>query len=162
MKTDLEITPEELAPKLPRVMAPAPARLGELESLLTELRQINHAVNSILPRIHVAINLAIDAVADVKMSDILEVTARHFSVSAADILSKRRPAHTVRPRQIAMFLCKHMTLRSYSEIGLFFRDRDHSTIMHSLKVIEELRTKDEKIANVIDVLSKQIKDKRNV
>lgn len=62
-------------------------------------------------------------------------TARHFKVSRADIKSARRTAEIVRPRQIAMFLAKTVTLRSLPEIGRRFGGRDHTTVLHAVRKI---------------------------
>ena len=78
----------------------------------------------------------------VKIEDIQKLVATHFNVSRADILSSRRTANVVRPRQIAMYLAKTMTLRSLPEIGRRFGGRDHTTVLHAVRKIEEMASND--------------------
>ena len=72
----------------------------------------------------------------VKIEDIQKLVASHYSVSRADILSSRRTAAVVKPRQVAMFLAKMLTLRSLPEIGRRFGGRDHTTVLHAVRKIE--------------------------
>ena len=78
----------------------------------------------------------------VKIEDIQKLVATHFNVSRADILSSRRTANVVRPRQIAMYLSKALTLRSLPEIGRRFGGRDHTTVLHAVRKIDALAGKD--------------------
>ena len=74
----------------------------------------------------------------VKIEDIQKLVASHYSVTRADILSSRRTATVVKPRQIAMYLAKTLTLRSLPEIGRRFGGRDHTTVLHAVRKIEGL------------------------
>src|SRR5438270_6873284 len=74
----------------------------------------------------------------VKIEDIQRVVARHYNVSRGDLLSSRRTANVVRPRQVAMYLAKTLTLRSLPEIGRRFGGRDHTTVLHAVCKIENL------------------------
>ena len=74
----------------------------------------------------------------VKIEDIQRVVARQYNVSRADLLSSRRTANVVRPRQVAMYLAKTLTLRSLPEIGRRFGGRDHTTVLHAVRKIENL------------------------
>ena len=78
----------------------------------------------------------------VKIDDIQKLVANHYNISRSDILSSRRTANVVRPRQIAMFLSKVLTLRSLPEIGRRFGGRDHTTVLHAVRKVEELTAKD--------------------
>ena len=71
----------------------------------------------------------------VKIEDIQKLVASRFNVSRADILSSRRTAAVVKPRQIAMYLSKILTLRSLPEIGRRFGGRDHTTVLHAVRKI---------------------------
>jgi Bacterial dnaA protein helix-turn-helix len=73
-----------------------------------------------------------------KIRYIQEVVARHFNVSRADILSYRRTASVVRARQIAMYLSKILTPRSLPDIGRRFGDRNHTTVLHAVRKIDDL------------------------
>src|SRR5208283_5451179 len=90
----------------------------------------------------------------VKIDDIQKLVASHFNVSRAEILSSRRTANVVRPRQIAMYLAKTLTLRSLPEIGRRFGGRDHTTVLHAVRKIEELVSKDHNLAEVIELLKR--------
>ncbi|MBM3562324.1 MAG: chromosomal replication initiator protein DnaA [Alphaproteobacteria bacterium] len=90
----------------------------------------------------------------VKIDDIQKLVASHYNISRADILSSRRTANVVRPRQIAMYLSKVLTLRSLPEIGRRFGGRDHTTVLHAVRKIEELAAKDKGLAEVIELLKR--------
>jgi chromosomal replication initiator protein len=90
----------------------------------------------------------------VKIDDIQKLVASHYNISRADILSSRRTANVVRPRQIAMYLSKVLTLRSLPEIGRRFGGRDHTTVLHAVRKVEELTTKDKGLAEVIELLKR--------
>ncbi len=90
----------------------------------------------------------------VKIDDIQKLVASHYNISRADILSSRRTANVVRPRQIAMYLSKTLTLRSLPEIGRRFGGRDHTTVLHAVRKIEELVSKDKSLAEVVDLLKR--------
>lgn len=84
---------------------------------------------------------------------ILDVTAAHFAVSRADLVSQRRDARVIRPRQIAMWLAKGMTPKSLPEIGRHIGGRDHTTVLHGIGVIDRLiETSDEIRAAVAEIL----------
>jgi chromosomal replication initiator protein len=94
----------------------------------------------------------------VKIEDIQRLVANHYNVSKADILSARRTATVVRPRQIAMYLAKTLTLRSLPEIGRRFGGRDHTTVLHAVRKIEDLATRDQGLASEIDLLKRILQD----
>jgi len=92
----------------------------------------------------------------VRIEDIQRVVARQFNVSKNDLLSNRRTRVIVRPRQIAMYLAKIMTPRSLPEIGRRFGGRDHTTVLHAVRKIEDLAGKDQKLAHEIELLKRLI------
>jgi chromosomal replication initiator protein len=94
----------------------------------------------------------------VKIEDIQRVVARQYNVSRSDLLSSRRTANVVRPRQIAMFLAKTLTLRSLPEIGRRFGGRDHTTVLHAVRKIEGLLGSDTSLAEEIEVLKRQLQE----
>ncbi len=81
----------------------------------------------------------------VKIEEIQKLVASHYNVTRADILSSRRTANVVRPRQIAMYLAKVLTPRSLPEIGRRFGGRDHTTVLHAVRKIEALAKADGKL-----------------
>jgi chromosomal replication initiator protein len=92
----------------------------------------------------------------VKIEDIQRTVARHYNVSRSDMLSSRRTANVVRPRQIAMYLAKTLTLRSLPEIGRRFGGRDHTTVLHAVRKIESLSDTDKVLAEEIEVLKRML------
>jgi chromosomal replication initiator protein len=94
----------------------------------------------------------------VKIEDIQRVVARQYNVSRADLLSSRRTANVVRPRQVAMYLAKTLTLRSLPEIGRRFGGRDHTTVLHAVRKIENLVNTDTSLAQEIELLKRQLQE----
>ncbi len=94
----------------------------------------------------------------IKIEDIQKLVATHFNVSRADILSSRRTANVVRPRQIAMYLAKVLTLRSLPEIGRRFGGRDHTTVLHAVRKIEGLAGSDVNLHEELELLKRMLMD----
>ncbi|HWV51827.1 chromosomal replication initiator protein DnaA [Pseudorhodoplanes sp.] len=92
----------------------------------------------------------------VKIEDIQRVVARQYNVSRSDLLSSRRTANVVRPRQVAMYLAKTLTLRSLPEIGRRFGGRDHTTVLHAVRKIENLLGNDTALADEVEALKRQL------
>lgn len=92
----------------------------------------------------------------VKIEDIQKLVASHFNVTRADILSSRRTANVVRPRQIAMYLSKILTLRSLPEIGRRFGGRDHTTVLHAVRKIEHMTANDVPLSDEIELLKRML------
>jgi chromosomal replication initiator protein len=97
----------------------------------------------------------------VKIEDIQRVVARQYNVSRADLLSSRRTANVIRPRQIAMYLAKALTLRSLPEIGRRFGGRDHTTVLHAVRKIETLASSDAALVEEIELLKCLLTDGPN-
>jgi chromosomal replication initiator protein len=94
----------------------------------------------------------------IKIEDIQKLVATHFNVSRADILSSRRTANVVKPRQIAMYLAKILTPRSLPEIGRRFGGRDHTTVLHAVRKIDGLVAKDNALKRELDLLKQLLED----
>jgi len=94
----------------------------------------------------------------VKIEDIQRIVARQYNVSRSDLLSSRRTANVVRPRQVAMYLAKTLTLRSLPEIGRRFGGRDHTTVLHAVRKIEGLVGADIALAEEIEILKRQLQE----
>ncbi len=88
----------------------------------------------------------------VSIEEIQRKVAEHYNIRLSDMIGPKRVRTVARPRQIAMYLSKQMTSRSLPEIGRRFGGRDHTTIMHGVKKIEELRGSDRSIAEDLDML----------
>lgn len=94
----------------------------------------------------------------VKIEEIQRVVARRYNVSRSDLLSSRRTANVVRPRQIAMYLAKTLTLRSLPEIGRRFGGRDHTTVLHAVRKIEGLVGNDGALAEEIETIKRELQE----
>ncbi|MCG6857424.1 MAG: chromosomal replication initiator protein DnaA [Salaquimonas sp.] len=94
----------------------------------------------------------------VRVEDIQKVVARHYNVSKNELLSNRRTRAIVRPRQIAMYLAKVLTPRSLPEIGRRFGGRDHTTVLHAVRKIEDLVANDQKLAREVELLKRLVLD----
>jgi chromosomal replication initiator protein len=94
----------------------------------------------------------------IRIEDIQKVVASHYNVSKHDLLSARRTRAIVRPRQIAMYLAKTMTPRSFPEIGKRFGGRDHTTVLHAVRKVEELAAADAGLAQEIELLKRLIQE----
>jgi chromosomal replication initiator protein len=92
----------------------------------------------------------------IKIDDILRIVSRHFAVSKQDILSQRRHRSVVRPRQIGMYLAKHLTSRSLPEIGRRFGDRDHTTVLHAIRKIDKEVGENPRLKDEIEELKRQL------
>jgi chromosomal replication initiator protein len=94
----------------------------------------------------------------VRIEDIQNVVARRYNVSRADLLSSRRTMDVVRPRHVAMYLAKMLTLRSLPEIGRRFGGRDHTTVLHAVRKIDAVIGNDPALAEEIEVIKRQLQD----
>ena len=92
----------------------------------------------------------------IRIEDIQRVVSKHYNVSRSDLLSSRRTRTIVRPRQIAMYLSKMLTPRSLPEIGRRFGGRDHTTVLHAVRKIEELAASDNGLQQEIEMLKRSI------
>ena len=149
---------------------PAPVAAYVARVIETNGRDLDGAVSRLLARVTLTgaaltVEMAEDAIRDlvrtrepkrVKIEDIQKLVATHYNVSRADILSSRRTATVVRPRQIAMYLAKVLTLRSLPEIGRRFGGRDHTTVLHAVRKIEGLAGKDGSLSEEIELLKRML------
>ncbi|BBK39981.1 chromosomal replication initiator protein DnaA [Allostella vacuolata] len=92
----------------------------------------------------------------ITIEEIQKRVAEHFSIRMADMHSARRARAVARPRQVAMYLCKQLTPRSLPEIGRKFGGRDHTTVMHAVRKIEELRASDPNLSEDIELLRRML------
>lgn len=90
----------------------------------------------------------------ISIDDIQRKVAEHYNIRLADMMGPKRARNVARPRQIAMYLSKQLTSRSLPEIGRRFGGRDHTTIMHGVRKIEELSIEDQSLAEDIALLKR--------
>ncbi|MEM1066035.1 MAG: chromosomal replication initiator protein DnaA [Pseudomonadota bacterium] len=108
----------------------------------------------------ITLELAQDCLADVLRASDRKITveeiqrkvADHYNIRISDLVGPKRVRTFARPRQVAMYLAKHMTSRSLPEIGRRFGGRDHTTVMHGVRRIEELKQNDSQIAEDLELL----------
>ena len=113
-----------------------------------------------------ASDISVDLVKDV-LKDLLRTNSRkitideiqkkvveHYNIKLSDMHSPRRSRSVARPRQVAMYLAKSITTRSLPEIGRKFGGRDHTTVIHAIKTIEEIMVNDPNLAEDIELLTR--------
>ncbi|CAO3416303.1 chromosomal replication initiator protein DnaA [Azospirillum doebereinerae] len=94
----------------------------------------------------------------VTIDEIQKRVAEHYNIRVADMHSARRARAVARPRQIAMYLAKQLTARSLPEIGRKFGGRDHTTVMHAVKKVDELRATDPSFAEDVELLRRMLEN----
>jgi chromosomal replication initiator protein len=131
------------SPAAKRMEAAASARIAVERHQAYERKA--RAVNAVVARIQAedqkavqAIEESIRAVKRIRVHDILEAVSEHFHVSYVDLISDRRTKKIVRPRQVAMYLARELTTRSLPEIGRSMGGKDHTTVIHGVRKIEQL------------------------
>ena len=92
----------------------------------------------------------------ITIDEIQRAVSAHYDLKPVDLVSARRAVVVARPRQIAMYLAKRLTTRSLPEIGRKFGGRDHSTVIHAVRRIEELRGSDHEIDGAVRSLIRQL------
>ncbi|MGB5872055.1 MAG: chromosomal replication initiator protein DnaA [Albidovulum sp.] len=126
-----------------------------LEGALTRL----FAFASLVGR-EITLDLAQDCLSDIlrtndrklTIEEIQRKVSEHFNIRLSDMIGPKRTRTIARPRQVAMYLSKQLTTRSLPEIGRRFGGRDHTTIMHGVRKVEELKASDHQLAEDIDLL----------
>ena len=92
----------------------------------------------------------------VNIEEIQKKVSQHFNIKMSDMSSARRSRTVARPRQVAMYLSKNLTSRSLPEIGRRFGNRDHTTVIHAVKKVEELRNKDASFDEDVQLLIRML------
>ncbi len=135
--------------------------------ITNNVREMEGALNRLA--VHASIQesaISIDLVKDV-LKDLLRTNSRkitideiqkkvveHYNIKLSDMHSPRRSRSVARPRQVAMYLAKSITTRSLPEIGRKFGGRDHTTVIHAIKTIEEIMVNDPNLAEDIELLTR--------
>jgi chromosomal replication initiator protein len=94
----------------------------------------------------------------VTIEEIQKRVAEHYNIRLSDMHSARRARAVARPRQVAMYLAKQLTTRSLPEIGRKFGGRDHTTVMHAVKKVEELRSLDASFGDDVELLRRMLEN----
>ena len=153
--TTVEVSPGVLEFMAQRISS----NVRVLEGALTRL----YAFGSLVGR-PVTLEMAQESLSDilratdrkVTIDEIIRKVTDHYGVNLTDMLSARRTRSIARPRQVAMYLSKKLTSKSLPEIGRRFGKRDHTTVIHAVKKIEELQSIDNQIAKDIEILRRML------
>jgi chromosomal replication initiator protein len=138
--------------------------------LRSNVRELEGALRKILAysSFHgkdITIDLARDALKDllsvqktqISVENIQKTVADFYKIRVADMYSARRPSNIARPRQIAMYFAKELTQKSLPEIGELFGGRDHTTVLHAVRKIADLRSKQPELNHELHVLEQTLK-----
>ena len=134
--------------------------------IVSNVRELEGALNRILAHaMLIGREITIDSTADL-LADLLRASNRqisvdviqkrvaaHYGVRVSEMFSARRARNIARPRQIAMYLAKNHTSLSYPEIGRQFGGRDHTTVMHAVKTVENLMTSNGQLAEDVELIT---------
>ena len=93
---------------------------------------------------------------NITIEDIQKTVVSYYNISMHDFMSSRRSRSVARPRQIAMYLSKKMTTKSLPDIGRRFSGRDHTTVIHAIKKVEELMIQDKNFENEVKDLNQKL------
>ncbi len=129
----------------------------EMEGALNRL-----AVHATIQASEISVDLVKDVLKDllrtnsrkITIDEIQKKVVEHYNIKLSDMHSPRRSRSVARPRQVAMYLAKSITTRSLPEIGRKFGGRDHTTVIHAIKTIEEIMVNDPNLAEDIELLTR--------
>ncbi|MFC4350081.1 chromosomal replication initiator protein DnaA [Fodinicurvata halophila] len=160
-----------LQSKAEQLSAPIPSKVLEFlaHKISSNVRELEGALNRIVAHATlvgrpVTLETTQELLADllrasdrrVTIEEIQKRVAEHYNVRVSDMSSARRARAVARPRQVAMYLSKQMTARSLPEIGRKFGGRDHTTVMHAVRKVEELKATDNGFAEDVDMLRRML------
>lgn len=128
---------------------------GAFNKLLAYAQLTGRAVDMEFAQVMLADSVRANA-RRITVDEIQKACAAHYRIDPAEMRSKRRARAVARPRQVAMYLAKKMTPRSLPEIGRIFGGRDHSTVIHAVRTIEELRQNNPEMDSDIRKLQRQL------
>jgi chromosomal replication initiator protein len=157
------------AAKIPNVVVPDELLQFLAERITSNVRELEGALNRVVHQSTLLgrplnMDTAQDVLRDVlranekriTIEEIQKAVVAHYSLKLADMQSKRRSRVVARPRQVAMYLAKQLTPRSLPEIGRRFGGRDHTTVMHAVKKVEELLGEDDGLARDVESLRRRL------
>lgn len=174
---DIEAPEEELRERIirqrlldmPMIEVPEPVVQLLVKNFTRNIRELEGALNKLLAYAALAgtpidMALAEDRLADnlrravprITVDEIQRAVCAHFRLDRSEMSSKRRTRAIARPRQVAMYLAKELTPRSYPDIGRRFGGRDHSTVIHAVRTIESLRVKDSELDGDIAAIRRSL------
>ncbi len=170
-QTDYELRLSILANKAEHLGAEVPLKVLEFlaHKITSNVRELEGALNRVVAHATlVGRDISLETTQDVlhdllrandrrvTIEEIQKQVAAHFNIRITDMHSPRRARAVARPRQVAMYLAKQLTTRSLPEIGRKFGGRDHTTVMHAVRRIEELRATDSGFSEDVDLLRRML------
>ena len=172
-ETSYELRLGILQSKVERMQCPIPANVLEFlaRKITSNVRELEGSLNRVVAHATlVGREITMDTVQEVlqdllrandkrlTVEDIQRVVANHYNVKMSDMHSARRSVSIARPRQVAMYLSKQLTSKSLPEIGRKFGGKDHTTVMHAIKRIEEMRGNDHEMQEDLDLLGRMLQN----
>jgi chromosomal replication initiator protein len=160
-----------LASKAEQQGHPVPTKVLEFlaHKITSNVRELEGALNRVVAHTtlvgrSITLELAQEVLHDVLRANDRRVTieeiqkrvAEHYNIKLTEMHSARRARAVARPRQVAMYLAKQLTSRSLPEIGRKFGGRDHTTVMHAVKKVEELKAQDHSFAEDVELLRRML------
>ncbi|MCL2020557.1 MAG: chromosomal replication initiator protein DnaA [Betaproteobacteria bacterium] len=135
------------------------ANVRELEGALKKVIAYANFRNSpiTLELAREALKELINSTRNISIEEIQKTVAGYYKIKLADLLSRKRSRSIARPRQVAMWLCKEVTSCSYPMIGEAFGGRDHTTVIHAFRTIEEIKAQDNTLNHDLHVLTQCFK-----
>lgn len=155
--------------KIPDVQVPVKVTEFLAHKITSNVRELEGALNRVVAHASlVGQPVTLEGVQDllhdllrandrrITVEDIQKQVAEHYNIKLAEMHSARRSRTIARPRQVAMYLCKKLTSKSLPEIGRRFGGKDHTTVMHAVKKVDELCKLDHEFAQDIDLLTRML------
>ena len=171
--TDFDLRIGILENKARQLGCELPSKVAEFlaQKITSNIRELEGALrrviahSQLLPGKEITLETTQDVLKDMLRSydrrttidEIQKKVAEYFNISVKEMQSSRRARTVARPRQIAMYLAKQLTSRSLPEIGRKF-DRDHTTVMHAVRKVEELVMEDQSLAENVDTLRRSLEN----
>lgn len=170
-QTDYELRLSILQTKAERLATPVPPKVMEFlaHKITANVRELEGALNRVVAHAtlvgrEICLETAQEVLHDllrandrrVTIEEIQKRVAEHFNIRISDMSSARRARAVARPRQVAMYLAKQLTSRSLPEIGRKFGGRDHTTVMHAVRKVEELRSTDTSFSEDVELLRRML------
>ncbi|MBT7642319.1 MAG: chromosomal replication initiator protein DnaA [Rhodobiaceae bacterium] len=167
----LQSKAEALSTRADAIATPQPVLEFLAQRIVSNVRELEGALNRVVAYASfvgrpISLEMAQDVLRDllraserrVTIDEIQRRVAEYFNVKMGDMLSARRARSVARPRQIAMYLSKQLTTRSLPEIGRKFGGRDHTTVIHAVRKIEQLREEDAALDEDVDLLRRMLEN----
>ncbi len=152
-RPDLRIAPEALEFLAERVSQSVRVLEGALNRVVNFAEHTSRTVDVAIVQEALS-ELLRDSERVLSVDDVQQKVAGFYNLRMTDMVSARRTREVVRPRQVAMYLAKQLTLRSLPQIGRKFGKRDHTTVIHAVRKIEELRRQDPQLDQEIETIKK--------